>query len=137
MLIESQNILGTRGGCMARPHTKNKDSFEGRSYFKVKSGCSGQQLCQAPLRIRHQTDKRTVVQVFSTQPGHVNSSTHTSDRHPEGELLNCQRHAGMFSLCSLRGLQGLKDQGLPTSGLTSALWLMASGTRLFSSDGVE
>ena len=89
---------------MAQPHTKNKASFEVRSYFKVKSGCLGHQSCQAPLRIRHQTDKSVVVQIFSTQPGHANSSTRTSDGHREGELLSFQRHAGMLSLCSLREL---------------------------------
>lgn len=103
MLIESQNVLGTCGGRrMAQPHNKNKASFEVRSYFKVKSGCSGHQSCQEPLRIRHQTDKSVVVQIFSTQPGRVSSGTHTSDRHPERELLRCQRHWHALSLLPAR-----------------------------------
>jgi len=58
------------------------------------------------------------VQMSSTKPGRVNSSTHTSDGHPDAELPSCQRHVGALALCSLRGLE---DQGLPASGLTSAL----------------
>lgn len=60
-----------------------------RSYFIVKSGCSGHQSCQAPLRVGWQTDRSMVVQMFSAQPGRVISSTHTSHGHPEEELPSC------------------------------------------------
>lgn len=87
MLTESQNILGTCGRLVAQPHTKNKASFEVRSYFIVISGCSGHQSCQAPLRTKAPNKIKVWLYRFSPlSPGRVNSSTPTSDGHPEGEL---------------------------------------------------